>query len=595
MIQFSNSPQEPVPEYLRMSDVIPYVRKHGWKVLGASWGILLLSLLATATSAWVTHRSIAEARAERFRLQSLLVAETMTDILTSHGTLLRAAQGFFSAGGDVNAGAWARFVDKLDLKRNHPGVQGIGYAEIVPRIRLATHLERQRKADPSYAIRPAGEREIYSSIVMLEPRNWRNARAIGFDMYSEAVRRSAMDAARTSGEVRMTSAVTLIQETEEDIQNGVLAYLPVYGSQTRAASSGSRDVQGYVYAAFRMQALFDVAIRAQLPHMLQAMSVRLYDGAEAARAAVLFDSESGRTSLPGTDALRQSLTLTHAGQTWQLSLESKPGFTTVTEQWGPPVVLLTGLMGSVLISLISATLAIGRQRALDAQARIQSEMERRLAAQELLERANAEIRISNQELVHRVKNMMAVVTSIASQTARYTPEPRTFVRVFRERLAALGRVHDFLKSNPNFKPGLGRLVPEILAPFCAAGAKSLRIRGEDTEITQSTAMLLSLVLSELATNAMTYGAWKVPNGTVELTWTRSGEGPDSFLAFVWKESGGPPVSEPVRRGFGSNVLKFAIEQGLRGQFRTTYAPSGLVSEWGIPWKSATRETSMREY
>jgi len=100
--------------------------------------------------------------------------------------------------------------------------------------------------------------------------------------------------------------------------------------------------------------------------------------------------------------------------------------------------------------------------------------------------------------------------------------------------------------------------------------------------------MLSLVINELGTNATKYGAWSLPGGTVELSWTveKAADGDPDQVTMVWKERGGPQVVAPTHKGFGSNVLKFAVQRGLKGSLDSSYEPDGLRCTISFPLAEA---------
>ncbi len=195
-----------------------------------------------------------------------------------------------------------------------------------------------------------------------------------------------------------------------------------------------------------------------------------------------------------------------------------------------------------------------------------------------------------------VKNTIAVVTSIAAQTARYSTTLDEFNVAFRERMAGLGRVHDLLRPNPSFAPELGGFLHEVLKPYCADRDGKLEAQGPPVDIPRQTAVLLSLLINELATNATKYGAWSVPAGKVTILWHVVPAPPDQpdtlqIVALSWTESNGPEVTAPARSGFGTNVMKFAIERGLGGNIKADYRPSGFTCAIEIPVRQQDDDAS----
>ena len=182
-------------------------------------------------------------------------------------------------------------------------------------------------------------------------------------------------------------------------------------------------------------------------------------------------------------------------------------------------------------------------------------------------------RLMTRELVHRVKNSFAVIQSIVRQTQRSTPDPEAFARAFSGRLAAMAASHDLLTDRHWEGAGLSDLVSSQLAPFAAGGDKRVRVKGPDVTLDTSLAVPLGLALHELATNATKYGSLSKPGGVVDLSWTVSRAGGAEQLSLVWRETGGPRPTAPVRRGFGTSL----IERGLPdARIERRFEPEGLV-------------------
>ncbi len=559
-------------------------------------------MLATGLSAFVTYQSVAGAKADRFRLQTLRAAEEVGDVMATYFHILRAGAGLFDAADGVTDQKWRRFVAKLDLEKNNPGVQGLGFAEVVPAARAGKRLVDPSGSASKVSASVGHSRDIKTSIVYIEPRDWRNTIALGYDMYSEPVRRAAMEDALNANAPRMTRSVTLLQEEQSAGQKGVLVYVPIFSRDAPLDTLEQRaaGLTGFVYAAFRMQDMFDSAIRQQIPALLQTISVQLLDGPSSQGGSLLFDSLGAATRSAEAQVARPDLTMarmvTHAGQSWELQFAVRPNYTTPMERWLPWFVVAGGTVISLLITGIAGAMATARMREMETMRALEHEVTVRKSAQQALQQANHEVRISNQELVHRVKNMMAVVSSIATQTARYTPDPDDFNTVFRERLAALGRVHDFLKPNPVFRPDLKSLLPEILAPYIHSTREALHLNGPSVEISQSTAVMLSLVVNELAANSVRHGAWSRASGSVDFAWQIGNDASDvPSVVFQWRERGGPTVTVSPKRGFGSNVLTFSIERVLRGKIERRFPPSGFECDWSIPLRHGEQEGPTREF
>jgi PAS domain S-box-containing protein len=177
------------------------------------------------------------------------------------------------------------------------------------------------------------------------------------------------------------------------------------------------------------------------------------------------------------------------------------------------------------------------------------------------------------ELNHRVKNTLAIVQSLAQQTLRTRPEPREFAGVFEARLQSLARAHDLLTREAWLGAPLTEIVTAALAPFLDEG-RDIRIGGGDVTIPAATTITLSLMLHELATNAAKYGALSMPQGRMSVAWQVERADRSATVDLLWKEEGGPPVSPPTRKGFGSRLLAASALQ-LDARCDVDYATAGL--------------------
>jgi PAS domain S-box-containing protein len=176
--------------------------------------------------------------------------------------------------------------------------------------------------------------------------------------------------------------------------------------------------------------------------------------------------------------------------------------------------------------------------------------------------------LMNRELAHRVKNSLAVIQAMARQTLRSSSTPQAFATAFEGRLQALSTSHNLLTASQWEGAELGELIRAQLAPNIAS-ADQLRLSGPPVNLPPGTATSLGLVLHELSTNAAKYGALSVPAGKVGISWTVSGAGKDRQLLLDWRESGGPAVTRPQEKGFGSTLIAHS------GKATQHFDPEGL--------------------
>lgn len=178
------------------------------------------------------------------------------------------------------------------------------------------------------------------------------------------------------------------------------------------------------------------------------------------------------------------------------------------------------------------------------------------------------------ELNHRVKNMMAVIQSIATQTlgqASTLEEART---AFSSRLINLATAHDLLTRESWESANLSEIVSDTVKPH-ADGKTRFRIEGPDVRLSPSAALAMSMALHELSTNAAKYGALSNENGQVVIAWKIGGSDTARRLVLHWQESGGPRVAKPKTKGFGSRLIERALALELGGEVRVDYESSGL--------------------
>ena len=179
------------------------------------------------------------------------------------------------------------------------------------------------------------------------------------------------------------------------------------------------------------------------------------------------------------------------------------------------------------------------------------------------------------ELNHRVKNSLAIVQAIAQQSFKgenATPEARA---AFEGRLAALAAAHDILTQESWETASITTVIGDALAPY-RGQQKRFEIDGPDLRLPPKTAVSLALALHELATNAVKYGALSNNEGCVEVKWTVEDAGGVGQLRLVWRERGGPPVTPPRRRGFGTRLIERSLAAEFGGEVKIDFNPEGVV-------------------
>ena len=188
-----------------------------------------------------------------------------------------------------------------------------------------------------------------------------------------------------------------------------------------------------------------------------------------------------------------------------------------------------------------------------------------------------------EELHHRVKNTLATVIAITSQSLRTAKSQEEGRLAVESRLVALGRAHDLLLQARWTSAKLADVIRAAIEPFENKDARRFTVNDTATEIGAGAVLPLTMSLNELCTNAVKYGALSNAAGRIGISSAVNG----NKLKLIWTETDGPPVEEPTSRSFGSRLIN-RLAQQLHGDIRMTYAPTGLVYELEVPL-SALRE------
>jgi PAS domain S-box-containing protein len=198
-------------------------------------------------------------------------------------------------------------------------------------------------------------------------------------------------------------------------------------------------------------------------------------------------------------------------------------------------------------------------------------------ARDVTERRLAEERqrLLLHELNHRVRNSLATVLALAQQTAATAETVPGFLDAYRARVMALAQAHNLLTQGNWEGTSLRALVEAILAPDAHANPGAVEVRGPEVDLAAPQALAIVLGLHELATNARKYGALSAPRGRVAVEWRCTQDDGGVLVSLQWAEAGGPPVSVPTRRGFGSRMLTRSLATDLDGTVTLDFEPSGV--------------------
>lgn len=191
--------------------------------------------------------------------------------------------------------------------------------------------------------------------------------------------------------------------------------------------------------------------------------------------------------------------------------------------------------------------------------------------------AQQQARLINAELAHRIQNMLALVNSVCDQTFRSATSLDEARLTFSRRLKALGQAHMVLTQSSWIGAPMATIIEHALIPHGMAPGE-ICAQGPPVNLSPRQALSLSMAVHELATNSMKYGALSTAGGEVTVRWGLEPIDGDECLRLRWIETGGPPVSPPERRGFGSQLIEQVLAQDFGGKANLCYAPQGLQFE-----------------
>mgnify|MGYP006271296209 CR=1 FL=1 len=362
------------------------------------WIVLGIGLIGTAAVCEQTRRF---GVVEHERIENTLrdsVVDAVRSKLQTDISILSGVAGFFNGSNEVNRSEFRNYYESVLLNTSQlKGVQGVGFARWIPPQELSAFEQRIRgEGFSGFQVRPVGPRDHYSAIEFLEPFDWRNQRAFGFDMYSEAVRREAMERARKTGSAALSGKVRLVQETEEDLQRGSLIYVPIYKDRGEAITTQQRELVGWAYSPLRMNDVMNSAIAGIDNADLAGTGVLLFDGDRPLQSNLLFDNlhliKRGQLTHPSYEPLQI------AGHTWLVGVQlpsrlvSPNGIDSAF--W---INLLIGSGVSAIAALVSKILVSNHLATREALQISQAAIQERAIASTVFEESGQGIVVSNPE------------------------------------------------------------------------------------------------------------------------------------------------------------------------------------------------------
>ncbi|RYG35076.1 MAG: PAS domain S-box protein, partial [Chitinophagaceae bacterium] len=296
-----------------------------------------------------------------FDEQVSTLRETINTRMHNHEYILLGAAGLFAASETVSRDEFFKYIARLDLAGTYPGIQAVAFAKWLSHDELAQETKKiQQEGFSEFSIHPEGIRDQYAAIIYIEPFSKRNLQAFGFDMFSEATRQQAMRHAVEKDVASMTARVKLVQEGQQNIQPGVLMYLPIYKKNLPLTSPRLRwqGLDGFVYSPFRMGDLMNGI----LSNRNVDLDFIIYDGAELSDETLLYTSAKMPTDKPPLYVQQFQIPL--YGQIWTVVATSNKNFEVKSDGPLDTITLVFGSVFSVIVCFLFYVLTSQRQRAL---------------------------------------------------------------------------------------------------------------------------------------------------------------------------------------------------------------------------------------
>jgi len=308
--------------------------------------VLVVSLCVTLLLSLQAVNEQRDRNVDRFNAAIDQLSSMIKTRMDAYQQVLLAGAGLFYASDDVTRQEWQSFVANQHLDEVFPGIQGVGYSEFVRPEDKEAHVRAIRAQGFSlYEIKPAGVRDLYTSIVYLEPFNERNQRAFGYDMFSEATRHAAISRAVDTGKTTLSGKVRLLQENGVDEQAGFLMYVPIYkqGMPVSTIEERRLAVKGLVYAPFRAKDL----MTGVAGNFFSSIAFSIYDGDKVNDDSLLFKAYPDHHSL--RQALTEYRTITIGAHSWYLLFTAPSSSMTGEDAKEARVIFASGLLLSMLM------------------------------------------------------------------------------------------------------------------------------------------------------------------------------------------------------------------------------------------------------
>lgn len=498
--------------------------------------LILLAALVAATASFLYNKAEDADRADRIAMQ-------VNMRLRDHVAVLQGVRALYQSAPTSHGSSIRAYIAALRPQERVPGMEGIGIAVAM---RQDTPAAAETMLRENYGrdikVWPATSQPIGFPIVLIEPDNPRRNNALGYDMFSEPVRREAMRRAWQTGHPAASSIVRLMQEKGiAHKQLGFLIYIPIYAAGLEQ-NGADRPIEAFVYAPFRTDDLFTAILGSQLDTI---GGIEIFAG-EGPSAPLAF-----RHGKMGWDTHLEKLRV--ADREWTMRISYGRQF----ERLGRPFAIF--LFGLALALLATQLHRVQQRRVGAAQA---------LAEEQARHAADRELMIG--EMAHRMKNALARISALARITLRESQSLEEFETRFDGRMRALSETKQMLVTGAVSSVELGRIVRRELEVAGWPQERLAKISGAEVYLDDEGAQAISLAVHEFVTNSIKYGALSGV-GDLSVGWRRDGD----TIEFDWVESGLAEIPNIECESFGTQFIRTLIERQLKGKWTRTVADRAL--------------------
>ncbi|WJI89250.1 CHASE domain-containing protein [Mesorhizobium sp. C372A] len=539
----------------------------------------ILAIIAVAlislTMAGFAYFATQEAARIKFEATADDALNRIESRIDLHLSLLRSTQALFDArNGEISGSEFKAFFSALDVDNNFAGLRGIGYLRLAKTgDEAAVERDMLRDRGAAHTVYPDTTQPWRTPVVLFEPLDPANESTIGYDMFTEPVRREAIEKALADDAQHASGLVQLGQDTgAAQTFTGFLVFVRLNVETAPDGINASRSsTSGLLYAAFRARDLFQTAL-SRTP--LLPVNTAVYDGTADADN-LLFQSETPPVASFG-DRLLVTRKIIVAGRPWTVLFRPTSAFSQPSSRAIP---VMLGLFGLLLAGAI-ALVARYQERAYDAKSLLHETTEKSLLEKDLM----------LQEMKHRIKNSITRVLAIARQTAAQATDVQEFSTSFSARLQAMAASQDMLTRSRWQKADLGDLLRIELGQVFGKELPEGILSGPQVLLDERTTQALGLTFHELATNALKYGEAGNSVGALKVNWSFEGRGSERMLVLNWREAGQKELEAPAKTGFGTKLIDLNVTQELRGTIARDFRVDGLTVEIRIPPPHAGKQT-----